>query len=197
MNPSYNLLFKGKKYSAFVDDSLFWTDFKFVGEKFLIKSSLANNKKRFQKEYDKFCKNSLKKIIDKRIRKLLGKTVRVKINYTKSNGEGFTENKKMSAEEYIKLRQFNKTEIIIDLYEGLWGSNYIDKKNKNYVLKFNLNLIKYGNEEQIIYVMAHEIAHIFYRDHGNDFFDLLKQYTGWGERKMRDYWNSDYSKNVL
>ncbi|NJS41623.1 M48 family metallopeptidase [Candidatus Gracilibacteria bacterium] len=139
---------------------------------------------------------SIRKIINKQVNKLLNKRVKVNIKYLKSDGTKFTKSERLSAKDHIKALEYNTPKIIIDLYEKQWGINKVDNRNKNYELHFNLNLIKFGTIDQIQYVVAHEIAHIFYRNHDQEFYNLLRDYTGWGEKKLRNFWDSDFAKLV-
>ena len=43
------------------------------------------------------------------------------------------------------------------------------------MLFFNLDLIKFDNGEHINYVVAHELAHVFHRDHGKEFNETLER----------------------
>ncbi|NJK70974.1 MAG: M48 family metallopeptidase [Thermales bacterium] len=182
MQQVYTTIFQGKKIPVFVDDSLFWSSLKMSSGRILIKKSLAGDIQKFTKEYNIFCKTRLEKIINKQVNKLLNKRVKVNIKYLKSDGTKFTKSERLSAKDHIKALEYNPTKIIIDLYEKQWGINKVDNRNKNYELHFNLNLIKYGTDDQIQYVVAHEITHIFYRNHDQEFYNLLRDYTGWGEK---------------
>jgi len=196
MQQVYTAIFQGKKLPVYVDDSLFWSSLRLSSGRILIKKSLAGDIKKFTKEYNNFCKNRLEKIVTRQVNRLLNKRVKVNIKYVRSDGAKFTKTERVSASGHIKDLDYKPTKIIIDLYEKEWGINKVNDRNKNFELHFNLNLIKFGSDDQIRYVVAHEIAHIFYRDHGREFYNLLHDYTGWGEKKLRNFWESDFSKLI-
>ena len=73
-------------------------------------------------------------------------------------------------EKYIALTGLTPCEIKIRKFKSIWG-NCSSKK----VIKINQNLIHYGID-QIEYVCLHEITHLKYMNHQNEFWKKKKKY---------------------
>jgi predicted metal-dependent hydrolase len=152
-----------------------WTDIKFESDRFFISPKLAKNFNLFVKKYDEYCISQLAKIIQSGIDSLKNKKVKVKLEYLRGN-EKFLKEVRMSIMEYLKEIGFSqKIKFEIGHYEKEWGINQINPKQKNFVLFFNQNLIKYDSGQHIKHVVAHELAHIFVRNHGPEFHSVLAQ----------------------
>lgn len=164
--------FYGKKVEVFANPSQ-WSELKYSGGKFWINKGVADENK-LNSLFDQFCDRELVKIVQRQIDSLVYKSIWVNLPYTRGQ-EKFTKKTKISVYEYLKLINFSqKIEFKIGSYEKEWGINEIDPKQKKFILYFNLNLIKYDNGEHIRYVVAHELAHIFCRDHGTEFNKVLE-----------------------
>ncbi|MEM1312198.1 MAG: M48 family metallopeptidase [Patescibacteria group bacterium] len=169
-----SLIYLGKRCELWLDTEQS-KNFIFRNQKFWVSSRIANNSAVINKEFDKFCEIELGKIIDKAIDKLKRKKIKLALDHT----DGKTTFKKvvtLAIDDYLKLIGFDKkVEYKIGNYEKEWGINQINIKQKNFVLFFNLNLIKFDSGEHIKYVVAHELAHIFHRDHGKEFNTTLEK----------------------
>ena len=98
------------------------------------------------------------------------KEIDIDLNYT----DGTKKKTKVSVNSYLKLCGYEpKIEYKVGVYEKEWGINELKAGTKNFTLYFNVNLIKYDSGSHIEYVVAHELAHVFFRDHGTEFNDAL------------------------
>lgn len=129
--------------------------------------------------YDTFCKQKMDSIIWSEIRKLRLKKIKTTLPYIQTQGGVTTHIEKeveMNVNDYLELLGYSqKIDYEIGKYQKEWGINAIDPKKKIFVLYFNLDLIKYDSGPHIEHVVAHELAHIFHRDHGAKFQNVLSQ----------------------
>jgi hypothetical protein len=164
-----SVVYQGKKVEI-VGNPKQWEDFKMVGGKFVINQRLLSDFKLVEEAYNKFCDLEIRKIIDRQIGKLRTKEIDIDLNYT----DGTKKKTKVSVNSYLKLCGYeSKIDYKIGVYEKEWGINELKAGAKNFTLYFNLNLIKYDSGSHIEYVVAHELAHVFFRDHGVEFNDAL------------------------
>lgn len=174
----------GKDYPIKVDQSQ-WVEFKFAYNEFRVNERLAKNFSKIEVHYNKFCKQQLKKVVDKYMRQLSNKTIAIPITYT----NGTTKIEYLSVNKYLQKVGYRPCKYEIDNYAGAWGINEPVIKNKQFVLHFNLSLIKYDTGEKIGYVVAHELAHIFAGGHGRDFQAMVdKLYPG--SLHYERFWNT-------
>ena len=170
-----------------------WTDLNFKNGKFLINSSLAKDFNKFVLSYEKYCKSALAKIIQGSINQLKNKRVKVSLEYQQGNKKFFKE-VKISISEYLKAIGFQpKIKFEIGKYEKEWGINQINPKQKNFVLFFNQNLIKYDSGRHIQHVVAHELAHVFIRNHGPEFHKILAQLDPY-KNQSENFFKNDINK---
>ena len=168
-----------------------WAKIRFTGDKFLINEALSKDFEKFKIEYEKFCRNRLKKIIENGINDLKHKKIKVILDYTDGK-KTFPKEVKMSVVEYLKVLNFSpKIRFEMGNYEKEWGINQINPKEKNFVLFFNQNLIKYDSGQHIKHVVAHELAHVFIRNHGEEFHKVLTQLDS--KKKQSEYF---FSKGI-
>lgn len=143
-----------------------WSEFRFDGQKFIVNKRLGDNFNLLVKKYEDYCQSQLKGIISRGISKLRSKKISTELEYTdgKSN---FLKKVNFSVNDYIKLLGYSsKLDFKIGNYEREWGINEINPKSKKFTLYFNASLIKYDSGSHIEYVVAHELTHVFHRDHG-------------------------------
>jgi hypothetical protein len=164
-----SVLYQGKKVEI-VGNPKQWDDFKMADGKFVINQRLLLDFKLVEDAYNKFCDTQIRKIIDRQIGKLRTKEIDIDLNYT----DGSKKKTKVSVNSYLKLCGYeSKIDYKVGIYEKEWGINEIKAGAKNFTLYFNLNLIKFDSGSHIEYVVAHELAHVFFRDHGEGFNDAL------------------------
>ncbi len=165
-----------------------WASLSFDGNKFWVKPEISKNFSKFQREYEKFCIRELKKIIRSGIASLRDKRVSVSLNYTDGK-KTFAKQVKFSVNEYLKeLKYSSQIDFKIGQYEKEWGINQINPRKKKFILFFNQNLIKYDSGKHIRHVVAHELAHVFVRDHGSEFHRVLAQLDS-GKRQSEDFFS--------
>lgn len=168
-------LYKGSKV-AITHNPDQWQDILYKGkEGFSINSKLANDYAKLKNSIDEYCKENLRGYIEKGISTLRWKKITITLPYTDGKTT-FDKRVTMSIDDYLDATGYSRTlEYEIGNYEREWGINAIDPKKKIFTLYFNLNLIKFDDGPHIKHVVAHELAHIFFRDHGNGFQDALRQ----------------------
>jgi predicted metal-dependent hydrolase len=150
-------------------------NFVFYQNKFWVNARTAANSELINQEYDKFCEGKLSQIIDRGIEKLRSKKIKIQLDYTDGKST-FKKDMQVSVDDYLKLIEYSKKiDYKIGAFKKEWGINQIDVKQKNFVLFFNLDLIKFDSGDHINYVVAHELAHIFHRDHGPEFNSTLEK----------------------
>ena len=157
--------YKGKKYPVVMKAGQ-WSEFRFDGNRFVVNKRLGENFNLLVKKYEDYCQSELKGVIRRGIAKLRTKKISTELEYTdgKSN---FLKKVNMSVNDYIKLLGYSSNlDFKIGNYEREWGINEINPKSKKFTLYFNATLIKYDNGSHIEYVVAHELTHVFHRDHG-------------------------------
>jgi predicted metal-dependent hydrolase len=168
------LLYLGDRLEIWVEPNQS-KNFVFYQNKFWVNTRTAANSELINLEYDMFCETKLSQIIEKGIERLRSRKIKIQLDYT----DGKTTFKKdmvLSVDEYLKLIDYSKKiDFKIGAYKKEWGINQIDVKQKNFVLFFNLDLIKFDAGDHINYVVAHELAHIFHRDHGSEFNSTLEK----------------------
>ncbi len=166
------VLYQGQKIEIIANPKQ-WADLKWIGGKFAINQRLLNNFKLVEEAYNKHCELELGCIIDRQIAKLRGKEIEIELDYT-DGSKKFKKKTKVSVNSYLKLCGYeHKIDYKIGIYEKEWGINELKIGAKKFTLYFNLNLIKFDSGSHIEYVVAHELAHIFFRDHGAGFSDSL------------------------
>jgi len=169
-----NVLYQGKKVEIVASPKQ-WAEFKMIGGKFAINERLIKNFELVEKAYNNYCEGELRKIIDKQIAKLRAKEIELELDYT-DGVKNFKQKTKLSVDGYLKLYKLDpKIDYKIGKYEKEWGINAIDTFRKSFTLYFNLDLIKFDSGSHIEYVVAHELTHIFYRDHGKEFNETLQK----------------------
>lgn len=191
MQVAGSVVYQGKKVEI-IGNPKQWDDFKMVGGKFVINQRLLTDFKLVENAYNKFCDSEIRKIIDRQIGKLRTKEIDIDLNYT----DGSKKKTKVSVNSYLKLCGYEqKIDYKIGIYEKEWGINELKAGAKNFTLYFNLNLIKYDSGSHIEYVVAHELAHVFFRDHGVEFNDaLFKLYP---RKKESEYFFNIHLQNIF
>jgi predicted metal-dependent hydrolase len=185
----FTVPYEGKRLPVFVDEKQ-WRSFRYVNRnQFRISPTLVKNQKKFEKEYHKFLTDNIRKVVDKYFDKLLNKRISFDIPYS----DGSKRREKISAKEYAKLLGIEKIKYEIGSYKNEWGINQLSGKNKEFILHFNLNLLIYDNGEKLGYVVAHEVAHIFVRDHNREFNEVVEKLYG-NARKYERFWDGDFNK---
>lgn len=168
------VVYMGKTREIWVDEHQ-WSNIRYSGGKFWIHKSFARDNDGVNKIFDDFCRKKLSSIIDKGISRLRGKEIDLYLDYTDGTNN-FKKNVRFSVDSYLKeIGYSSKIDYKIGNFEYEWGINEIDTGSKTFVLYFNLNLIKYDSGMHIDYVVAHELAHVFHRDHGDGFNDALEK----------------------
>lgn len=164
----------------------------FAQEKFFVSVDLAKDFEKVTSAFDRFCKEKMVSIIEKGIEKYRWKTVRTQLPYTNGT-KSFFQQAQLSAQEYLKLIGYStKIDYQIGKYTKEWGINEIKTGQKSFTLYFNLDLIKYDAGDKILLVVAHEMAHIFHRDHGAEFQDVLEQMYP-NKREAENFFNTGIS----
>ena len=167
-------LYLGRKRDIVIDPKQS-RDIMYSGGEFRVSDSVGADFGKVQKAINEFCKDKIASIIDRGIAKLRWKKIRITLPY-KRGEELFEKEVEMSVDDYLDATGFSqKLNYEIGSYEREWGINAIDPKKKVFTLFFNLNLIKYDDGPHIEHVVAHELAHVFFRDHGPKFEDALRQ----------------------
>jgi len=157
--------FKGKKCDVVLSANQ-WAEIRFDGQKFVANKKLQNNFNLLVKKYEEYCSNELKGIIRRGIAKLRSKKIETQIEYTDGQ-KNFLKKVKLSVNDYIKMLGFSgNLDFKIGNYERERGINEVNPKSKKFTLFFNASLIKYNHGPHIEYVVAHELTHVFHRDHG-------------------------------
>lgn len=183
--------YMGKRLPIIVDEKQ-WRQFRLVSKReFRVKPKLGNDLNRFNKYYNNFLENQLSALIKKYMKQYLNKKIRYEILYT----DGSKKKQKLSAKEYAALFDIDTIKFKIGAYSKEWGINQIDSKKKEFILHFNLDLIKFDRGEKIAYVVAHEVAHIFERGHDRAFNKVLEQLYR-GRRSSERFWDKEFAKNI-
>jgi predicted metal-dependent hydrolase len=178
-NPIAYAPFQGQKLPVYPQRQ--WAQIRVEKDRMWVSQDLAKNFDKFNHAYEKFCQQKLEKIIQREIDRLKTKTVTFKAPFQKLDKTGkvtdkFSKEVKYSVNEYLKERNFSPTlKFKIGSYEKEWGINQIDPKKKKFTLFFNQNLIKFDSGKHIRHVVAHELSHVFIRDHGPEFHRVLRQ----------------------
>jgi predicted metal-dependent hydrolase len=175
-----SILYQGKQREIWLDEKQ-RRDFDFRGGKIWVNQYTAENQMHFLDVYDQFCKNELEKIIHRQLNRLRSKPIPVEIEYQNTQTkERFFKEEAYSVDEFLRKLDFSpKIEYQIGKYEREWGVNQISPQDKRFTLLFNLDLIKFDGDSHIEYVVAHELAHVFHRDHGDKFQKALQNlYSG-------------------
>jgi|694.fasta_scaffold15553_9 hypothetical protein len=168
LQPVAKVPFLGQMYQVFVNQRQ-WQEIRFDGKRFWANSKIAKDFDRLVESYEKFCKKQLASIIQSQIARLKTKKIPVELMYT-DGVKTFVQRENLSVRDYLKKIGYKeKLEYKIGHYEKEWGINEINPKQKKFVLYFNQSLIKYDNGPHIEYVVAHELTHVFHRDHGDQF----------------------------
>jgi hypothetical protein len=181
-----DVLFQGKKIEVWVNtkQTAKWLWKAGLG-RFEINQDTASDKTSFLSSYSDYCSNELRKIIDRQIAVLRQKKIDVPIPHTDGKTT-FNKNLHISVDDYLKMIGFNtKIDYKIGQYEKEWGINELDNKKKTFVLHFNYKMIYFDNGEKIKYVVAHELTHVFHRDHGNEFQQTLERL--YPEKRQAEY----------
>ncbi|GAB4143892.1 MAG: hypothetical protein OHK0017_01850 [Patescibacteria group bacterium] len=170
------VLYQGKRIELLLDPQQ-WESWRLVDGKFRVNQKTASSNELLNKAYNDFCANQLKKIIEEQTAKLRTKKIELEIPYINNSTKvQFMKKELLSVDDYLKLYGYaNEIEFKIGKYEREWGINQIDANKKNFILHFNLDLIKFDSGEHIKYVVAHELTHVFYRDHGDKFQEALQR----------------------
>jgi hypothetical protein len=191
------LLYLGKRYDIWLNPGQS-RDFVLEKDRFVVSSGMATNPDLLNKVYDDFCVEKLTKIVEKGIEKLRTKKIKLQLDFTDGKNN-FKKDMFLSVDEYLKLIDYSKKiEFKIGSFKKEWGINQVDVKHKNFILFFNLDLIKFDSGEHINYVVAHELAHIFHRDHGVEFNQILERLfpTKKLSERFFDFQVADLLKNV-
>lgn len=152
-----------------------WSKINFDGQKFVVNKSIGTNFEKLNLEFNHYCKTKLKNIIESQISKLRQKSIEVELIYT-DGLKTFPKKIVTSVNKYLKdIGYSQKIDYKIGKYEKEWGINEINQKSKTFILYFSQDLIKYDNGPNIEYVVAHELTHIFHRDHGDNFNQSLQR----------------------
>lgn len=168
------LPFKGKQVEIWVNPSQ-WRSFYFDGNKFWISKNLAQNNHKLNQSYQNYCNQELKNILQNTVNNLKHKKIVTNLPY--SNGvKHIYKQTSLSINEYLKLTGYSQNlDIKIGDYTKEWGINEINPHKKKFTLYFNKNLIIFDDKQHIQYVVAHELTHIFHRDHGKEFNQTLEK----------------------
>ena len=170
------VLYQGKKPELWLNPKQWeaWVWKSGLG-RFEVSTDATKTQESLNKAFDDYCTAELKKIIDVQIAQLRQKKVDVDIPHTDGK-KTFDKTLNLSVDDYLTLYQFSKKlDYKIGAYEKEWGINEINPTKKIFTLHFNLNLIKYDSGEHIKYVVAHELTHVFHRDHGPKFQQTLER----------------------
>jgi len=152
-----------------------WSKMQFNGKYFEVNKTIGTNFDKLNIEFNSYCKNKLKNIIESQISRLRQKTVEVELIYT-DGVKTFPKKIQTSVNKYLKEIGYSTIiDFEIGKYEKEWGINAINPKNKKFTLYFNQDLIKYDDGPNIEYVVAHELTHVFHRDHGEGFNTALQR----------------------
>jgi predicted metal-dependent hydrolase len=177
----------GKKLPVYTTSQ--WPDFVVQGDKVLVTSKLAQNFELLNQSWDRYCQIELRKIVDRQIRKLRTKAIKVKLDYNQ-NGQKLQKNEVLSVNDYLDKFGYSRSiEIEIGSSQKEWGINKIDPKQKKFTLFFNQNLLKYDSGKHIQYVVAHELVHVFHRDHGPQFQASLNRLYA-QKNQSESFWGS-------
>ena len=118
-------------------------------------------------------KKELEKIIQKKsewIQKSLEESKKRKEKLDLYSKEEFKNIVEKYTSELIKETELVPNKIRIRNIKYAWGTC---SKNKN--ITINYNLIKYS-EQAIKYVILHELCHLKYMNHSNNFWNLIEKY---------------------
>lgn len=147
-------------------------DFKFSRGDFVVSKKLSQDWALFNIHFEEFCKQQIKSYIDRGIAKLKHKRITVPVKYT----DGLVRPLETTIVDYLQLTGYSRDlDYEIGSYEREWGINAVNPTTKKFTLFFNLRLIKFDDGPHIEHVVAHELAHIFHRDHGPLFQETLQQ----------------------
>lgn len=168
----------GKSRKVFLNPGQ-WVSLKFDGNNFYCNQTLGQDFQRLTKEFNIYCRKELSKIIYRTINKLKYRPVQTSLEYTDGK-KTFRKPVRFSVYQYLKKIGFStKLDYKIGHFQKEWGINEVNPKQKKFILYFNQDLIKFDNGPHIEYVVAHELTHVFHRDHGGHFQDtLLKLFPG-------------------
>lgn len=170
-----------------------WSKLKFDGQKFVVNNSVGTNFDKLNLEFNNYCQRQLKSIINSQIARLRGKNIDLELMYT-DGVKNFPKKVTTSVDKYLKeIGYASKIDYKIGKYEKEWGINEINPKNKTFTLYFNQDLIKYDNGPHIEYVVAHELTHVFHRDHGQEFNQSLSRLFP-RKRTSEEFFKSGISK---
>jgi hypothetical protein len=187
------LLYQGKKHDIFARDQR--PGLVFAQDMFWVDMDLAKDFEKIKTAYDSFCKDKMVNIIEKGIEKFRWKSVKTQLQYTNGT-KSFFQQAQYTAQEYLKAIGFStKIDYKIGKFEKEWGINEIKTGEKSFTLYFNLDLIKFDAGDRILLVVAHEMAHIFHRDHGPDFQSVLEQLYP-NKRSAENFFN-DGVRNLM
>jgi flagellar basal body-associated protein FliL len=168
------LPFMGERLTVYVDQGS-WSGIVLRNKKFFVSDSIAKDFSKLEAKFDEFCDKQLSQIIRSQIAKLRTKKIKTELQY----GEGkqtFFKKVNISVNDFLKLVKYSQEiDFKIGKYDKEWGINAIDIKAKKFTLFFNRNLIKYDSGKHIEYVVAHELTHVFHRDHGPKFHSALEK----------------------
>jgi predicted metal-dependent hydrolase len=165
--------FLGKKFAVYVSSQS--VPLRFNGREFFARVEILASSESLQRAFDVFAERYLRGIIDRQIAKLRTKVITTNVTYRQGD-KTFTKPERVSVNSYLKKIGFSqKIHYEIGSSQKEWGINKLAKGKKQFTLFFNRDLVKYDSGEHITYVVAHELAHVFHRDHGPDFQKALKQ----------------------
>lgn len=122
--------------------------------------------KYFSKQQIETIITNKKKWIEKNWKKSRNKKEKEEL-YTQ---EDFIQIVEENVKELIKLTGFRPNRVRVKQIKYAWGS-CSSRKN----ISINQNLICYS-EEAIRYVILHELCHLKYMNHGDEFWSLVKSY---------------------
>ena len=184
--------YKGKVLPIIVEPKQ-WRDIRIVsGKEVRVNSKTgASAQELFMPRYNALVKSELQSIVKKALPKFLNKKIRYEVLYT----NGTKKVQKLSAKEWASMLGIETIKHVIGSYDSEWGINQIDNKKREFILHFNLNLIKFDSGDKINYVVAHEVAHVFERGHDKAFEKVLQQLYP-RSKQSEKFWNKDYARKL-
>ena len=189
--------FKGKGYPGYVVQSRTGgakIHFSTAKKCFFVHHSLVGNRsgnafndelqyKFYKKHLEKFLKGGM--FGGGPVDKYLSQIVSFNVRYT----DGSQKKLRMSAKKYLEELGFKtKVKVEVGFYTKEWGINKVNSKQKEFILYFNTHLMS-KDPDYIKYVVAHEVAHIFVRDHSKQFDTVVRQLY-LHQRKAERYLNA-------
>ena len=191
--PIFSLMYQGEKTPVFLNERS--SSFYKSSEGFVTPSPKLE---RLEFYYDNWCKKELKPIVQGHIEALRYKKVSAEIEYSQVNGKKFLKKEYWSVNDALDAYDFDRHIFVeIGASNKEWGINKVQKGKKFFTLFFNINLIKLGANDRIKHVVAHELAHVFVRDHSYRFDRVLDQLDG-NSFSNKTYWNGGFaSKNTF